>query len=355
MGMDTVNDSRQRGHVMLTTTMGICSGLLGSGEADVNERLPGSRVSIQEAVSRAQIIVVTEVTDLGSAKLGPPGVARHLGVKLKPSRGLKGGTGTRELTLESLEIQKPPKEAAEAAPEKGAEYLFFIEQLGPETNTTPYRGIKVLPATKENLDAVADAQRRKVRWPGSWRNINDAARDAQLVIVAKFVELGHSDMGPPISTRYGPARIEVTRSLKGEAKRGLSPSFRVVTGPPEHAERVPVPGREYVIFIETRDGVLPHILKTMPATKANIQAAGEALQRLREGSVTSPSGHRTATTISSPSGPGPLAQATGTVEVTPTTSIVDHTTRDQSGMPERSGSSDSPSRGQARRLVGGSR
>src|SRR5262249_29141608 len=108
----------------------------------------------------------------------------------------------------------------------------------------------------------------------------DAARIAQLVVVGKVVELGQSDMGPPISTSYGPAKLELTRSLKGEANGGLSPTFRVVTGPPEHAERVPVPGREHVIFIERRDGVFPHILKMMPATEASIQAAEESLQRL---------------------------------------------------------------------------
>ena len=54
----------------------------------------------------------------------------------------------------------------------------------------------------------------------------------------------------------------------------------MVTSPPEHAEHVPVPVDEYVIFIETRDGVAPHILKMMPATKASIQATGASLQRL---------------------------------------------------------------------------
>ena len=72
---------------MLTTIMGLCLVLPGAGQADGDERLLGSRVSVQEAVSRAQIIVVAEVADLGSAKPGPPGIAWHLGVKLKPSRG----------------------------------------------------------------------------------------------------------------------------------------------------------------------------------------------------------------------------------------------------------------------------
>jgi hypothetical protein len=265
--------------MMLRTMMGFCLVFLGAEEG---ERLPGNKVSIEEAVGRAQIIVGAEVESLGVMDPGPAGSGRYSGLKLKPSKSLKGGTGSRELTLEDLKFRTFPKEVAETLLEKGTEYLFFIEQPSPETTTTQYWGIKVLRATKENLDAVADAQRREVRWPGSWRNLNDAARDAQLVVVAKLVELGKSHDGPAGCKSYGPEKIEVSRSLKGETNGPLSPTFHVVVGPPESVERVPVPGQEYVMFIELRDGVTPHILRMMPATKENIEAAKDALRRLHQ-------------------------------------------------------------------------
>jgi hypothetical protein len=255
----------------LLTTMWLSLALLG---AVADERLPGDEVSIDEAVKRSQILVMAEVESLGVMAPGPPGSVRYSGLKLKPSKSMKGGTGARELTLEDLKFRTFPEEVAETLLEKGSEYLFFIEQPSPDQ----YWGIKVLRATKENLDAVADAQRREARWPGSGRHILAAARDAQLVVVAKLVELGKDHIGPPASTSYGPSKIKVMRTLKGKAKEGLSPTFHVVTVPPERAERVPVPGDEYVMFIEIRDGVTPHVLRMMPATKENIESSVRALE-----------------------------------------------------------------------------
>ena len=56
---------------------------------------------------------------------------------LKPVEGPEGGTGTRDLYLEVLEVKD-----AEAPPERGPEYMVFIEQ--PEFDRgilTQYRGI----------------------------------------------------------------------------------------------------------------------------------------------------------------------------------------------------------------------
>lgn len=259
---------------MNTPAMCLCFVLLGAGDAGADERLPGSQVRMKEAVGRAQIIVVAKVECLGVLQPGPSGSGRYSGLKLKPSKSLKGGTGTRELTLEDFKFRTFPEEVAEAMLEERAEYLFFIEK----PNAEQLWGFKALRATEENVAAVTDAQRREVRWPGSERHILSASRDAQLVVVAKVIDLGRNRMGPPSSTSYGPSKIEVVNTLKGMPKDGLSPTFEVMTVPPERAEHVPVPGDEYVMFIELREGVAPHVLRMMPVTKENIKATVMALE-----------------------------------------------------------------------------
>jgi hypothetical protein len=385
---------------MLGLRIGLCLVAVGAGQACGDNLLPGSRVGIEEAVGRAQIIVVAKVKIWGKSDLGPGGTGRHGFLILKPSKSLKSGTGIRELYLDNPKSHTFPEEAGEALLNGREEYLFFIEQPDDDRDITRhFRAIKVIPSTKENLDAVADAQRREVRWPGSWRTINEAALAAQLVVVAKVVEVGRSDTGPLASmsyngydlqlmswgdgsnvpksgrglviagtdaagllhvrtadtagvrtdtyeavedgerhlvsadasgkvlsdspesilsparslaiatlkqqllrllpphvlsdaekdrllskvtlidghTRYNPSKIDVVAILKGSPEVGLSPTFHVVTFPPEHAERVPVPGDEYVMFIEIRDDASPHVLKMMTATKESTGAARRAL------------------------------------------------------------------------------
>lgn len=259
---------------MVAATFGAIFVLMGAGDVDADERLPGSQVGIEEAVSRAQIIVVAEVGSLGVLGLGPAGSGRYSGLKLKPSKSLKGGTGTRELTLEDFMFRTFPEEVAESMLKAGANYIFFIER----PNAEQLWGFKALRATEKNVATVDDAQRREVRWPGSGRHILSAARNAQLVVVAKFGEVGEGHMGPRASTSYGPSNIKVVRTLEGAPKGGLAPTFHVVTFPPERAERVPVPGDEYVMFIELRDGVAPHVLRMMPATEENIKDTVMALE-----------------------------------------------------------------------------
>ena len=227
----------------------------GNDDSADRVRLPGSELSVEEATKRSDIIVVSEVAGDGVT------------IELKPSRSLKGGTGSRELSVSLPDSMDAPK--------PGEAYIFFVE----EPDFLHLRCIKVLRATPENLEAVAEAQRREARLPGSDKRLYEAVRDSDIIAVAEVLALGQGSMGPPASTSYGPTKLKLVRSLKGDAEELPSPTFHVMTVPPEWAENVPAVGVEYLFFIETTP---PHAIRVLLPTEENVKAVQGELRKLAE-------------------------------------------------------------------------
>lgn len=114
---------------------------------EVDKLLPGSRVSLQEAVQTSQIIVTVKIVALGkkSARVSA-GKLFYYDYKLKPVKTLKG-EAPKEPFQTRLTLRIWPKDTAESLPTMDHEYLFFLIREQPTTLSA----IKILSATDENI------------------------------------------------------------------------------------------------------------------------------------------------------------------------------------------------------------
>jgi hypothetical protein len=122
-----------------------------AGVGDGNEhRLPGSRVSLREAVQSSQTIVIVSDVEMGQPERRVSSGKRSYGhVKLKVVKSLKGKAADVVFPVRTTLIIYPPA-AVETVPINGKEYIFFLKGLAPEVS----QAVKVLPATQENLRAI---------------------------------------------------------------------------------------------------------------------------------------------------------------------------------------------------------
>jgi hypothetical protein len=113
------------------------------------EHLPGSRVSLQEAIRSSQTIAVVRVVDMG--KLSPnvsAGKRWYPRVKLSVVKTLKGDA-QREIYPVRVTLITLAK-AKETAPDRDEEYLFFLK-------SPPITAVKILRADAENVRATMEA------------------------------------------------------------------------------------------------------------------------------------------------------------------------------------------------------
>jgi hypothetical protein len=116
-------------------------------------RLPGSRLTAEEAAKRADTIVVARAIASGLG-MGSHGDLACSDFEVKTSATIKGGSkgqGVRKVsfTVKKFSIDDHPQKDGEESPKLGHDYLFFIKTI----DKTHY-AIKVLRKTKENLQAV---------------------------------------------------------------------------------------------------------------------------------------------------------------------------------------------------------
>lgn len=112
------------------------------------ERLPGSTLKIEEAIPRAEIIVVGVLVNGGSPEPLAPGQAYYTNVQIKVVKALKGAVVGEIVT--SFNVQTLPKEKAEMPPESGKEYIFFIKK----DNAAQFHILKVIASTPDNIKKV---------------------------------------------------------------------------------------------------------------------------------------------------------------------------------------------------------
>jgi len=133
--------------------------------AEVEERLPGSPVSLQNAVESSQLIVIVPGVDMGmpsAAGFESGHGQRYYHVRLKVVKSLQGVAPSEifpvYMALNWIPMAKekePGKDTQyllvlEKVPDKDTEYLFFLDA---ESNEAP-RTVKVLRATDENIQAT---------------------------------------------------------------------------------------------------------------------------------------------------------------------------------------------------------
>jgi hypothetical protein len=121
------------------------------GVGDGNEdRLPGSRMSLREAIQSSQTIVIARDVEMGKPEMRvSSGKRSYGGIKLKVVKSLKGKAPDVIFPVRATLITYPPT-AVETLPINGNEYIVFIKGVAPEVS----QAIKVLRATEENRRAT---------------------------------------------------------------------------------------------------------------------------------------------------------------------------------------------------------
>jgi hypothetical protein len=259
----------------MTTTVSV--GLLAAAllaAVESGERLPGREVSLGAAVRFSQIIVVARVVEPLEVATDQKGWAAYLNLKLKVSRSLKGTPGDGVLVLYELPFHPSPDGGADPPLKAGTDYLVFIHRDAPKTFT----GRKVLPATKEALDAVAAELRKEERLTGSRLGLDEAVRRSQLIVVARVLETGSAHFLGAGRAYFGPNRLKPIRTLKGTL--GADPfktDFRINHDSSGWSEQLPEEGKDYVIFFDYgKWGRARDCLKLLPATGEQIDAVRKA-------------------------------------------------------------------------------
>jgi len=127
-------------------------GTLLHGDSPPPSVLPGSIVTLEQAVSQAEIILIGQVKDMGLTNPDGPGNADFGDAKIETIKVLKGrasGTLTVAILIWGLEIGS---HHVEKIPASGETYLFLIKSEGSFK-----RVIKMLPNDDASLKAVAEA------------------------------------------------------------------------------------------------------------------------------------------------------------------------------------------------------
>jgi hypothetical protein len=108
---------------------------------------------------------------------------------------------------------------------------------------------------------------------GAAMGIAEAARQADLVVVAKIVDLGSREPGPPGAVYHDHAKATVIRDLSFGVTGDLVLSWTVQRFPARLAEKVPAVNESYVLFLREENDCL-RVLKVLPATEDELRRIG---------------------------------------------------------------------------------
>jgi hypothetical protein len=108
----------------------------------------GRQVPLNVAVSEAQAVVVGELLKSGNVEMGGPGQAYYDGARIRVVEALSGEVKP-ELTI-AYTCQKIPEQSAEAEPQEGELYLFFLTLRNDGT----WRANKIDVASPSNKATV---------------------------------------------------------------------------------------------------------------------------------------------------------------------------------------------------------
>jgi len=115
------------------------------------------------------------------------------------------------------------------------------------------------------------------KYPGSDQDLADAARVHNLVFIGTFEDLGKPTLGPPGTTRFSDAVINIDRGLSGDETETLRCSFFLRTFPEAVAESIPTEGKDYLI-VGNLDADGFRITKVVEPTRTHLDKIGEVLR-----------------------------------------------------------------------------
>jgi hypothetical protein len=108
----------------------------------------GSNTKLEDAVSRAEVIFVGEIIQIGGPSLSSAGQAEFCGNQVKVLEVFRG-SATGQITVSFVIAEKPK----EQVPSVGSSYIFFAQKVvHPDPDL--YTAFKLLPATDSNETKV---------------------------------------------------------------------------------------------------------------------------------------------------------------------------------------------------------
>jgi hypothetical protein len=118
--------------------------------ADGNEKLSGSRVTIQDAIEQSDSIVIARLSELGVASYDFPGKTSFPDCVMEINRTLKGKQ--KGVMVLNIDVIDGPK-YLESIPKNGKEYIVFIK-ISNLTNPSHIKLIKMLNSSDEHIKII---------------------------------------------------------------------------------------------------------------------------------------------------------------------------------------------------------
>jgi len=271
---------RELERIILVTTLGtVFASVSSTARSDATgvptreERLPGSRLSVQEALDRSHLVVVAKVIDVRILPI-LSGMSTRYEMTAKVVESLEGDAHG-DL---SVSIRIPiifPADERERVPETGRDYVLFLD-----------RKIRSISAVKFACPSESMLQRIKgllgeAPLPGSDSTVRRAAEYADLVAVARVLQVVEGGPGEPGRAPYH-AKIRIARTLKGQANGEHFVYLVVQVAPNGEPEAIPEVGQDYVFFIGRRPGAEMVAMKLARPTEELLRRVKDILEELAE-------------------------------------------------------------------------
>lgn len=125
--------------------------------------------------------------------------------------------------------------------------------------------------SREDAMSQVDKQVAGELFTGKAIKAEDAVKTADLIVVGRLTDLGLPQTDAPGEIYYENAKLEITRTLKGNSETYTIPiSFSVQKISPTAAEKEPEKGQEYLFFIKKNGDSRLKGVKILPATESNL-------------------------------------------------------------------------------------
>lgn len=217
-------------------------------DADDASPLPGSRLTVRDAVDRANFVAVVSIDRVGfGGEIS--NLKHHYGGSLARVKTVLKGKIKGELAF-SFTLGSVDRHRVEEEPRTGEDYLFFAEI--PQEAGGQARVIKMLHVSRETLRMV-EGLLKDDPLPGSDQGTFEAALDADHVAMMRIIRLERGGPPRPEGSPFH-AKVAITRKMKGGDVTGEFVYFPVRTAPNGTPEAPPAQGAECVFFIRHRPG-----------------------------------------------------------------------------------------------------
>lgn len=105
---------------------------------------------------------------------------------------------------------------------------------------------------------------------GSEMKVEKAVESATLIVIGRIIDVGIPEADAPGEIYYNNAKIEVTRTLKGDHYESLMLDYKVRVGGTITPERLLVRGTEYLFLLKKNNKM--NAIKILPSDAKNLAA-----------------------------------------------------------------------------------